>query len=99
MALFSGLAKFIVICVPVFSIAGSAQQAGGPAAMQPSMHGIAFDHIDPSVKPGDDFYHYANGEWIKQTEIPADRAGVNVFTTLSDLSNKRTADLIEETAK
>ena len=55
--------------------------------------------MDRSVKPGDDFYQYANGEWIKRTEIPADRAGLGVFSVLADLSNKRTAGLIEEIAK
>jgi endothelin-converting enzyme/putative endopeptidase len=63
------------------------------------MHGIAVDDMDRSVKPGDDFYDYANGAWIKRTEIPPDRAEVDVFTKLGDLSNKRTADLIEEIAK
>ena len=62
-------------------------------------HGIAVTNMDRSVKPGDDFYQYANGEWIKRTEIPADRAGLGVFSVLADLSNKRTAGLIEEIAK
>ncbi|HTZ90288.1 MAG TPA: M13 family metallopeptidase [Alloacidobacterium sp.] len=62
-------------------------------------HGIAIANMDKAVKPGDDFYLYANGNWIKRTEIPADRAGIGVFSALSDLSNKRTADLIEEAAK
>ena len=62
-------------------------------------HGISVANMDRSAKPGDDFYLYANGDWIKRTEIPPDRAGVNVFTRLSDISNKRTADLIEEIAK
>jgi endothelin-converting enzyme/putative endopeptidase len=55
--------------------------------------------MDTSVKPGDDFYQYANGSWIKRTEIPADRRGIGVFSTLADLSEKRTAGLIEEAAK
>jgi putative endopeptidase len=55
--------------------------------------------MDPEVKPGDDFYLYANGGWIKRTEIPADRARLGVFTELDELSNKRTAALIEEAAK
>jgi putative endopeptidase len=62
-------------------------------------HGIAIENMDPSIKPGDNFYEYANGSWIKRTEIPPDRAGIGVFTALSDLSNKRTAALIEEAAK
>src|SRR5579864_2565886 len=28
------------------------------------------NNMDTSVKPSDDFFHYANGAWIKRTEIP-----------------------------
>ena len=71
------------------------------AAQQPAPegHGIRAANMDPSVKPGDNFYLYANGSWIKRTEIPSDRASLGVFNTLADLSNKRTADIIEGTAK
>ena len=62
-------------------------------------HGIAVENMDPSVKPGDDFYRYANGDWIKRTQIPPDRSRVGVFDNLRDLSNKRTLVLIEETVK
>jgi putative endopeptidase len=62
-------------------------------------HGIAVANMDRSVKPGDNFYLYCNGEWLKSTEIPADRARIGVFSTLADLSDKRTSALIEEAAK
>lgn len=84
----------VTMCLAGSAIAGFAQDATGSES-----HGISVANMDRSVKPGDDFYHYANGDWIKRTEIPPDRAGVNVFTRLSDTSNKRTADLIEEIAK
>ena len=66
---------------------------------QEETHGIAVGSMDRSVKPGDDFYLYANGEWIKKTEIPPDRARIGVFSKLDEVSSKRTADLIGETAK
>lgn len=68
-------------------------------AAKPETHGIAPAHIDASIKPGDDFYHYANGAWLKSYEIPPDRASVGVFSLLDDVANKRTAALIEEVAK
>ena len=67
-------------------------------ASTPTTHGIVVANMDPSIKPGDDFYHYANGAWIKRTQIPPDRAIVDVFSQLDDLSNQRTADLIKEIA-
>jgi putative endopeptidase len=62
-------------------------------------HGIVVANMDRSVKPGDDFYHYANGDWIKRTEIPPDRSDAGVWRSLIDLSQKRIAGLIEEAAK
>jgi endothelin-converting enzyme/putative endopeptidase len=63
------------------------------------VHGISVANMDRSVKPGDDFYEYANGDWLKRTEIPPDRAEVGVFSVLGDLSSKNTAALIAEIAK
>lgn len=62
-------------------------------------HGIVVANMDRSVKPGDDFYRYANGGWIKRTEIPPDRSSIGVNDSLIDLSQKRVAGLIEEAAK
>jgi putative endopeptidase len=86
--------QLAVMCTAICALPAFAQ--GKPA---PETHGISVANMDQSVKPGDDFYQYANGNWIQRTEIPADRAEVDVFTKLSDLGNKRTADLIEEIAK
>ena len=62
-------------------------------------HGIQVRNMDPSVKPGDDFFEYTNGGWIKRTEIPPDRARIGVFSKLDEVASKRTADLIAEIAK
>ncbi len=34
--------------------------------------------MDRAIRPGDDFYAYTNGGWMKTTEIPADRAGLRL---------------------
>jgi endothelin-converting enzyme/putative endopeptidase len=62
-------------------------------------HGIVVSDMDRSVKPGDNFYEYANAAWLKRTEIPPDRSSVSVFSALADIANKRTADLIGEVSK
>ncbi len=55
--------------------------------------------MDPAVKPGDNFYRYTNGGWMKRTVIPPDRSGIGVFDVLEDLSDKRTLALIEDAGK
>src|SRR5579864_1247822 len=76
----------------------SAHCVFGQNASIQEVHGIAVDNIDRSVRAGDDFYRFANGNWIKRAEIPPDRAVVNVLTKLDDLSSQRTADLIKDLA-
>ena len=85
----------IGLCVFSFALLAACAQD----APQSDAHGIAVANMDRAVTPGNNFFLYCNGDWIKNTEIPADRSRIGVFSTLADLSDKRTADLIEEAAK
>src|ERR1700736_6073593 len=89
-------AIFVLIALPLF--AARVQNTPTDAPKQDT-HGIVLANMDVSVKPGDDFYQYANGGWMKRTEIPPDRGRVGVFSRLADLSNQHTVGLIEEAAK
>ncbi|HLI67797.1 MAG TPA: M13-type metalloendopeptidase [Caulobacteraceae bacterium] len=53
---------------------------------------------DPSVPPGQDFFRYANGDWVAQTEIPSDRPSYGVDDKLAVLSETRAHLLIESAA-
>jgi putative endopeptidase len=55
--------------------------------------------LNKSVAPGVDFYDYANGGWMKATEIPADRGVWGSFAALSDETSQRLIALIEAAAK
>ena len=48
--------------------------------------------------PGDDFYTYANGEWMANTEIPADRGAWGSMAVLAEDTNARIVKLIEDAA-
>ena len=63
------------------------------------VQGLDVAGMDFAVQPGDDFFAYANGTWIKNTEIPPDRSTYGVSAVLDELTSKRTADLIAETAQ
>jgi Peptidase family M13 len=65
----------------------------------PTGPAVNLSYMELTVRPGDDFYQYANGEWIKHTEIPADRGGTSPALPVADETDKRVADLITEAAK
>lgn len=69
-----------------------------PAAGQPEIGSFGFDltGMDKGVKPGDDFYDYANGGWAKATPIPEDKSNFGAFHVLADLSQARTHAILEE---
>jgi putative endopeptidase len=69
------------------------------AASPDAAEGIAVGNMDRAIKPGDNFYLYANGAWLNRTELPPDRVAVGVFNLLDDLSRKQSAAIIEEAAK
>ena len=51
--------------------------------------GIDLTGMDQTVKPGDDFYNYVNGNWDKQAVIPPDRSSIGSFQQLQILSEQR----------
>jgi endothelin-converting enzyme/putative endopeptidase len=55
--------------------------------------------IDASVKPGDDFWSYANGSWVKSHPIPDDRSSYGQSAILGEQTSKRTVDLIQAAAQ
>jgi putative endopeptidase len=70
------------------------------AATAPSpSHDLDVAGMNKTIKPGDDFYGYANGTWSKVTAIPPDRSSYGVFAILDEKANKRTSDLIKEADK
>jgi len=69
-----------------------------PTSTKPATHDIDRASMDTSVAPGDDFFRYANGSWLKNTEIPSDRASYGVFDILGEQSQQRTKGLLEGAA-
>jgi putative endopeptidase len=57
--------------------------------------GIDLAGRDPSVKPGDDFYAYANGHWQEVTQIPADRTSWGSFAMLREQSTQQLREILD----
>jgi putative endopeptidase len=89
--------KNFVIALGVLAFTACAALAAEPAA-KPAFGawGVDISGMDPSVKPGNDFFVYANGAWLKRTEIPADRTSIGSFQNLQILSENRMKELVAD---
>jgi putative endopeptidase len=61
--------------------------------------GVDGRDADPSVKPGDDFFGFVNGNWAKRTEIAPDRTFVGIDSVLNDQTDRNVRAIIEDMAK
>jgi len=64
-----------------------------------SIAGVDLAAMDKAVHPGDDFFRYANGAWLKATEIPQDRSSYGLDAKLAEEANQRTRSLLEDASK
>jgi putative endopeptidase len=78
-----------------------AAAAAADLAKAPRMGTWGFDLAgqDRSVKPGDDFFRYANGTYFDQMVIPADRSSWGASGKLRELSDARSRAIIETAAR
>ncbi|HEX3665070.1 MAG TPA: M13 family metallopeptidase [Rhizomicrobium sp.] len=79
--------------------AAAALLAGWTAGPVGRAGGIDFAGMDRAVKPGDDFFAYANGAWLRTAEIPADHSSYGVGAMLVEKTTAQLRQLIEAASK
>ena len=82
-SIFRGLVVFLLNWIALIpQLRAEETQLGG---------GINRADLDMSVKPGDDFFQYVNGSWLKKNPIPAEYSRWGAFSKLRDdnLANLR----------
>ena len=55
--------------------------------------------IDPGITPGDDFFAYANGAWLKKVVIPAGRERWAVRDDIDERTGRQVASLLDDTKR
>jgi putative endopeptidase len=86
----------------VSGCAGFVDEAAGgsPTAEDTSArHGFNLANLDRSVSPCDNFYEFADGGWMKNNPIPADRAAWATFNKLRDHNESLLHEILEEASK
>jgi putative endopeptidase len=87
--------RFAALLLAAAAPAALAQTASAPSKPRYGTWGIDPADFDKSVKPGDDFYRYVEGSWLKNTPIPADKADTGYNYTLPDEIEGQVRTLVE----
>lgn len=77
--------RFLILIITAFAINVSAQNAN---------KGFDLSNMNPKIKPGDNFFEYAAGEWLKNNPITPEYPRIGQFTLLDKLNRERVRDLI-----
>jgi len=90
-----------LIWIAMPAMLGTACKQGDGKSTEPGARTVFFDKsgMDTTVRPGDDFFKYASGAWIKKTEIPASETGWGSFFTLYDDNQKNLHSILDEIIK
>jgi putative endopeptidase len=95
--------SILLLCVSTLALAACNNSIGNDAATQQvkpgSVSGLDLSSLDKSVKPGDDFFGYANGNWVKRTVIPADRSSVGGFYIADQQREKNALEMMDTLLK
>jgi putative endopeptidase len=95
-ALAAGSGATLAQTAPVTAAATAGATDAALASPRYGTWGFDMSGMDRSVKPGDDFFRYANGKWADRTEIPADRTRYGNFDKLRVLSEDRQHAILED---
>lgn len=72
--------------------------ASAAFAQQDLLRGVDKSNMNPTAKPGTDFYEYATGGWTKAHPLTPEYSRYSQFDALSDNNNKQIRELIEDIA-
>ena len=88
-----------ITMVAALAVAALAADAQAPAAAQGAVHGVNKADMDMSVRPGDDFYQYAGGGWLKANPMKPEYSSYGVFNDLAETNRKQIRELFENLSK
>lgn len=92
---------FIAICAATVLLPSCKEaKPSEPIVSEPTeKHGLMLENIDTTVSPREDFYLYANGAYVKRTQIPAEESRWGVFSELREANTARLREIMEEASK
>ena len=74
-------------CLTMVMACGNSNKEEAPKVF--AEKGLELSAMDTQLRPGDDFYNYVNGNWMKTAKIPADKPAWGAFYMLMDKTDEQ----------
>jgi putative endopeptidase len=87
---------FSISLIAVFSILATKSATVSQSSPENKQTGFSVNNIDTSVKPQEDFYRFANGNWLKNAVIPDDNVRVDSFTDVESIRDQQLLQIITQ---
>jgi endothelin-converting enzyme/putative endopeptidase len=87
--------RYLLLAGAMIAATPAIAQTAGPRY---GTWGVATEDMDLSVKPGDDFFAFAEGTWLKNHPIPADKTGAGYNYELPDEIEQQVKTMVERVA-
>ena len=89
--------RFISRCATAMSLAAVLSSAK-PLAAQRAIPGLDASAMDTSVRPGNDFYKFANGTWERRTQIPPELSSFGAFNIAAKQADANVMEIVHRAA-
>ena len=76
--------SYVVLFSSMALLGACKEKESGSSKSAGTSEDVVSSHIDTTVQPGDDFFGYANGGWLKNNPIPKSESGWGIFNLVAD---------------
>ena len=84
-------------CLSLVMACGNSNKEEAPKVF--TEKGLELSAMDTSVRPGDDFYNYVSGSWMKTAKIPADKPAWGSFYMLMEKTDEQCLSILDDLLK
>ena len=81
-------------CLSLVVACGNSNKEEAPKVF--TEKGLELSAMDTSVRPGDDFYNYVSGSWMKTAKIPADKPAWGSFYMLMEKTDEQCLSILDD---
>jgi putative endopeptidase len=93
-----GICLGLLIMIGAWGVRVARARQSRETAHNSTEHGVQTQFMDKTCKPCQDFYHYANGDWLKDNPIPAAYPAWGSFSALAQRNQEHEREILEQAA-